>query len=59
MLADLGIARLDRTFRHALEVEILWTANSLRIGEGLGQIRLGEAEKLRVVEIAKRRLTFS
>lgn len=59
MLTDLRVALLDRMFRHALQVRIRWTANSLRVGEGFREIRLGEAEKLGIVKIAKRTLPFS
>lgn len=53
------IPDLDGMFRHAAQVGLRRTANSLRIGEGFGQIRPGEAEKLGIVEIVKRRLPFS
>ena len=59
MFADPQIACLDGMFRHAPQVGICWTVNSLRIGEGFGEIRLGEAEKLGIVKIVKRTLTFS
>lgn len=59
MFADLRVARLNGMFRHALEVGIRWTANSLRIGEGFREIRPGEAEKLGIVKIVKRAMTFS
>lgn len=59
MLAYLRVARLDGMFRHTLQVRICWAANSLRIGEGFGEIRLGEAEKLGIVKIVKRTLPFS
>ena len=59
MFADVRVARLDRMFSHALQAGICWAASSLRIGERFREIRLGEAEKLGIVEIAKQTLPFS
>lgn len=54
MLADSCIACLDGVLSHALQIGIHWTAYTLRVGEGLRKIRLGEAEKFGIVKINRK-----
>jgi hypothetical protein len=51
VFADVSMHCLRRVFSHVLQVEIFWTPNPLRIGEGFGEIRLGEAKELVFVNL--------
>ncbi len=52
MFAELGIACLSGLFSHTLQVGVWWAANSLRVREGFGEIRFGEAKEFVFVKLA-------